>query len=136
MRAKALKRLKEKAALEQMLAELRSSAADAMRAHTLGKGGMGTVYRALDRELDARSDIYSVGVVLYELFSGTRPIGGSDPGEVMRQHVSFEPKHDTLLRPDLPDLLARVLMACLAKSPAQRPPTANDLYGALQRVAA
>jgi hypothetical protein len=41
-----------------------------------------------------------------------------------------------MLRPDLPDLLARVLMACLAKNPAQRPPTANDLYGALQRVAA
>jgi len=92
--------------------------------------------QAVGRELDARSDIYSVGVVLYELFSGTRPIGGRDPGEVMRRHVSFEPKHVTMLRPDLPDLLARVLMACLAKSPAQRPPTANDLYGALQRVAA
>jgi serine/threonine-protein kinase len=87
-------------------------------------------------ELDARSDIYSVGVVLYEMFSGTRPIGGSDPGEIMRRHVSFEPKHVTMLRPDLPDLLAHALMACLAKSPAERPPTANDLYGALQRVAA
>ena len=108
---------------------------------TQGGQAVGTPYymspeQAVGRELDARSDIYSVGVVLYELFSGTRPIGGRDSGEVMRCHVSFEPKHVTLLRPDLPDLLARVLMACLAKSPAQRPPTANDLYGALQRVAA
>ena len=92
--------------------------------------------QAVGRELDARSDIYSVGVVLYELFSGRRPIEGCDPGELMRRHVSFEPKPVTMLRPDLPDLLARVLMACLAKNPAQRPPTANDLYGALQRVAA
>ena len=92
--------------------------------------------QAVGSELDSRSDIYSVGVVLYELFSGKRPIEGRDPGEVMRKHVSFEPTPVTTIRPDLPDLLARVLMACLAKSPAQRPPSANDLYGALQRVAA
>jgi eukaryotic-like serine/threonine-protein kinase len=81
-----------------------------------------------------RSDIYSVGVVLYEMFAGTPPIGGSNAAEVMRHQVSFEPKPITALRPDLPDLLERVLTACLAKNPAQRPPAANDLYGALQRV--
>jgi HAMP domain-containing protein len=85
-------------------------------------------------ELDVRSDIYSVGVVLYEMFAGTPPIGGNNVGEVMRHQVSVEPKPITALRPDLPDLLERVLTACLAKNPAQRPPAANDLYGALQRV--
>jgi hypothetical protein len=54
----------------------------------------------------------------------------------MRRHVSFEPRPVTVLRPDLPDLLARVLMACLAKNAVQRPSTANDLYGALQRIEA
>ncbi|HMA29768.1 MAG TPA: protein kinase [Thermoanaerobaculia bacterium] len=92
--------------------------------------------QAIGHPLDARSDLYSVGVVLYELFSGKRPVEGRNPGEVLRRHVSFEPTPIAMLRPDLPDLLARVLMQCLAKNPAQRPPTANDLYGALQRVAA
>ncbi len=85
-------------------------------------------------ELDARSDIYSVGVVLYEMFSGKRPIEGRDPSEVLEKHLTFEPESLTALRPDLPDLLERLVMACLAKNPAERPPTANDLYGALQRV--
>jgi eukaryotic-like serine/threonine-protein kinase len=87
-------------------------------------------------ELDARSDIYSVGVVLYEMFSGKRPIEDRDRSEILEKHLTFEPVSLTALRPDLPDLLERLVMACLAKNPSQRPPTANDLYGALQRVVA
>jgi serine/threonine-protein kinase len=101
---------------------------------TVGTPSYMSPEQARGDELDVRSDIYSVGVVLYEMFAGTPPIGGSNAGEVMRHQVSVEPKPITALRPDLPDLLERVLTACLAKNPAQRPPAANDLYGALQRV--
>ncbi|HEX7616039.1 MAG TPA: serine/threonine-protein kinase [Thermoanaerobaculia bacterium] len=108
---------------------------------TQGGQTVGTPYymspeQAQGLELDARSDIYAVGVVLYELFAGKRPIEGRERGEVLRKHVSYEPVPITDLRPDLPDLLERVLISCLAKNPAQRPPTANDLYGAFQRIGA
>ena len=90
--------------------------------------------QARGEAVDERSDIYAVGVVLYEMFAGTRPIGGATPAEVMRHHLSDEPRPITALRPDLPALLERLVAACLAKSPDRRPPSASDLADALLRL--
>ena len=90
--------------------------------------------QARGEAVDERSDIYSVGVVLYEMFTGKRPIGGVTPGEVMRRHVSDEPQPLTELRPDLPSLLERLVASCLAKSANRRPPSATDLADALLRL--
>ncbi len=90
--------------------------------------------QARGETVDERSDIYAIGIVLYEMFTGTRPIGGATPGEVMRRHVSEEPKPVTTLRPDLPLLLERLVAACLAKSADRRPPSASDLADALLRL--
>ncbi len=92
--------------------------------------------QALGRPLDARSDLYSVGVVLFELLTGTRPFVGRDAAEVMHRHVSAEPPRPSELRSDLPEYLDRVVLACLAKRPERRPASAAELYAALTRVAA
>jgi serine/threonine-protein kinase len=92
--------------------------------------------QAMGRELDARSDLYTVGVVLFELFTGQRPFPGTDAASVMQKHVTAEPPRPSALRPDLPDYLEKVVLACLSKRPDRRPLSAADLYGALTRVAA
>lgn len=92
--------------------------------------------QAMGRPLDARSDVYTVGVVLYELFTGQRPFPGKDAAEVMHRHVSAEPPRPSTIRPDLPEYLERIVLSCLAKRPERRPASAGDLYGALTRVAA
>ncbi len=90
--------------------------------------------QAMGRPMDARSDLYTVGVVLFELFTGQRPFPGKEAAEVMHKHVASEPPRPTSLRPDLPEYLEKVVLACLAKRPERRPAGAADLYGALTRV--
>jgi Protein kinase domain/NPCBM/NEW2 domain/PASTA domain len=75
------------------------------------------------------SDLYSVGIVLYELLTGVTPFSGGSPLAVMRRHVEQQPG-----RPDgVPDQLWRVITALLGKNPAQRPkgaPEARSLLAA------
>jgi serine/threonine-protein kinase len=118
------------------IARSTDTADNAPEGQTVGTPYYMSPEQARGEKLDARSDLYSVGVVLYELFTGQRPIEGKDPLDVMRKHISIEPKRPRELRPDMPELLERIILACLAKEPARRPPGANELYGALQRVAA
>jgi serine/threonine-protein kinase len=112
--------------------ETESSALDGQ---TVGTPFYMSPEQAMGRELDARSDLYTVGVVLFELFTGQRPFPGRDAAEVMHKHVSLEPPRPSTLRPDLPEYLDKVVLACLAKRPERRPASALELYSALVRVA-
>jgi serine/threonine protein kinase len=84
--------------------------------------------------VDGRSDIYSIGAVLFEMFTGVTPFAAADPMAVIHMHVASEPPAPSSLRPDLPEALERLILACLAKSPVRRPAAAQDLYGALMRM--
>lgn len=108
----------------------------ALDGHTVGTPYYMSPEQALGQRLDARSDLYTVGVVLFELFTGERPFPGTDAATVMQRHVAAQPPRPSSLRPDLPEYLDRIVLACLAKRPERRPASASDLYAALTRVAA
>jgi serine/threonine-protein kinase len=85
-------------------------------------------------ELTERSDIYSAGVVMFEIFTGRCPFEDEDMYEVMRMHLSDPPPDPRTLRASLPESVAQIIRACLAKSRLQRPATATELERLLMRV--
>jgi serine/threonine-protein kinase len=85
--------------------------------------------------VDQRSDIYSVGIVLYELLTGTLPFTGDTPLEIAMKHLSEIPKPPSEIRPDIPADLDMVVLRALAKDPADRYESAQEMERELARVA-
>jgi RIO-like serine/threonine protein kinase len=89
---------------------------------------------ALDT-LDERSDIYSLGLVIFEMATGERPFTADSTPEILAMHRSTPPPDAARLRPELPGELVALITRCLAKDPADRVPSAKDLTRALERIA-
>jgi serine/threonine protein kinase len=82
--------------------------------------------------LDGRTDLYSLGVVLYELLTGRRPFGGNSE-QIIEQIYHRPPKPPRQIDHTIPPELERICLRCLAKSASDRYPAAQDLIDELQR---
>jgi eukaryotic-like serine/threonine-protein kinase len=86
-------------------------------------------------EADARSDIFSFGVMLFEMVTGKRTFEGKTQASIVGQILAVDPPSVSLLRPQTPPGLDRVIRLCLEKDPDERIQTAHDLKLQLQAVA-
>lgn len=86
--------------------------------------------------VDQRSDLYALGTMLYEMLTGNTPFSGENPMGLMIQQIVAQPQPPSLRNPhvDISPVLEELALRCLAKSPADRPQTAQDFLDHLQRA--
>jgi serine/threonine protein kinase len=101
---------------------------------TLGTVAYMSPEQARGEEVDRRSDIWSLGVILYEMISGRMPFPGDYEQAIVYGILNAQPEPLTALRTGVPMELERIVNKCLAKDPARRYPSAADLIVDLEAV--
>ena len=90
---------------------------------------------AADPHVDARADIYALGIVGYELLSGRTPFSGLNQQQTLSAHITTQPAPVSQHRPQLSPALAAAIMRCIEKHPSDRWQTAEELHAALESYA-
>jgi CheY-like chemotaxis protein/tRNA A-37 threonylcarbamoyl transferase component Bud32 len=83
--------------------------------------------QALRKEVDHRSDVYSLGVLLFELLTGSPPFRAFSVAAAAMKHVTDDAPDPRTLRPDAPEWLAHLVLRCLEKAPENRPQRVRDM---------
>jgi eukaryotic-like serine/threonine-protein kinase len=89
----------------------------------------------LDKPLDSRADVYSIGVMLYEVLTGFMPFDADTVMELAKKHVQAEPVHPNKYRADLPRPVCELILKSLAKKPENRPQSTLELARELRTMA-
>ena len=100
--------------------------------NTLTKEALGSVHyispeQAKGGRVDNRSDLYSLGVVMYEMTTGRPPYDGETPVAVAIQHINGKATLPSMLNPNLPGGLEQIIVRCMSHNPADRYPSAGAL---------
>jgi serine/threonine-protein kinase len=85
------------------------------------------------KELDARSDLYSLGVVMYQMLSGELPFKADTTVEMLIAHIQMPPPPIRSRHPEIPEAVAALVMRCLEKKPERRPADAQRLIDEIER---
>jgi len=99
----------------------------------LGTAAYMSPEQATGGEAGPRSDLYSLGVVMYEMLTGELPFGGEDPIAVTMKHVNVPLRPPKEVVPDIPERLNGLIVRLLAKDPNGRPANASTLVEEIRR---
>lgn len=114
------------------IARLASAAQATLTQEALGSVHYISPEQAKGSQVDGRSDLYSAGVVLYEMLTGRLPFEGETPVFVAIQHINSIPIPPRELNPDIPPKLERIILRAMAPDPEQRYPSADAMLADLK----
>ena len=103
--------------------------------HVLGTVHYMSPEQAMGGEIDERSDLYSLGSMLYELVVGTPPFQGSHPVAIISQHINSQPAAPSEYRAECPPTMDALILSMLEKDPSDRPSSAGVVLGDLEKIA-
>lgn len=113
--------------------------ARAVTAQTMTSSAMGSVHyispeQAKGRFCDERSDIYSLGITIYEMVTGYLPFDGENAVAIAVAHLSNETVRPSVYNPEVPQSLERIILKCMEKRPEQRYASASELIMDLRKA--
>jgi predicted ATPase/anti-anti-sigma regulatory factor/GAF domain-containing protein len=86
----------------------------------------------INRGIDERTDLYAIGVTLYEMLTGSLPFSSSDPGELLHCHIARPPRPPHLVRPSVPEVLSNIVLKLMNKMAEDRYQSARGLRADLE----